>query len=599
MKHISTSSLSDLKSVFNSADDNVHFYKVLKNAFNINDFGVELAQPSIRQNSGQIIWKADTVLDFSTIDSADGLVREEAGQMMRQAFEAFDAKIKGVKNFPAEISSKIKEIPSASSVLVARSDNGLKVVITNWGFLEDTLDRNSGILESLFPAPSYSILVRALSETDVPFSGKTVKLESASKNSNDISDVNGYARMGGLTRGERFSLKDGNDRLLAADLVADGTREYIVRFPKEIKLKIQAVNSNHDPLAFQNFEFNSDTIGKFEFSTDGSGEYTIDHPVSVSDFQIYYNGNEVYTDKIPNEDKLIRLTIDPPEDSVISIVEDEEPYIIDELEPLTIPVNVKFTNFWNRPIKNQAFTISDNTEESVKAVTNDIGEASITALSPGEKNIKFEKKSLIWNYSFAHNSGDTLHHFRPRGIYPWLWWLLCALLLFLFLCCFFNYESCDFCRDRDYVEEHSLIGDDVVDHDDDLDRYRDSLGGTTGDITITLSWNTTDDLDLHLIEPSGEEIYYKHKRSISGGELDIDMNAGENFYSRAIENIYYTSLPSRGRYKIKVNYYKRNESNMGQKVPYQVYIKIGDKELTLDKHISIENMSQSVYKFDL
>ena len=599
MKHISTSSLSDLKSVFNSADDNVHFYKVLKNAFNINDFGVELAQPSIRQNSGQIIWKADTVLDFSTIDSADGLVREEAGQMMRQAFEAFDAKIKGVKNFPAEISSKIKEIPSASSVLVARSDNGLKVVITNWGFLEDTLDRNSGILESLFPAPSYSILVRALSETDVPFSGKTVKLESASKNSNDISDVNGYARMGGLTRGERFSLKDGNDRLLAADLVADGTREYIVRFPKEIKLKIQAVNSNHDPLAFQNFEFNSDTIGKFEFSTDGSGEYTIDHPVSVSDFQIYYNGNEVYTDKIPNEDKLIRLTIDPPEDSVISIVEDEEPYIIDELEPLTIPVNVKFTNFWNRPIKNQVFTISDNTEESVKAVTNDIGEASITALSPGEKNIKFEKKSLIWNYSFAHNSGDTLHHFRPRGIYPWLWWLLCALLLFLFLCCFFNYESCDFCRDRDYVEEHSLIGDDVVDHDDDLDRYRDSLGGTTGDITITLSWNTTDDLDLHLIEPSGEEIYYKHKRSISGGELDIDMNAGENFYSRAIENIYYTSLPSRGRYKIKVNYYKRNESNMGQKVPYQVYIKIGDKELTLDKHISIENMSQSVYKFDL
>ena len=598
MKHISTSSLSDLKSVFNSADDNVHFYKVLKNAFNKNDFGVELAQPSIRQNSGQIIWKADTNLSFNTIDTVDSNERELAGQNMRKAFEAFDQKIKGVKNFPAEISAKIKEIPSESSVLVARVDNEVKVIITNWGFLEDTLDRSSGILENLFPAPSYSILVRAISETDVPFSGKTIKLQSSSKNSQDVSDENGFARMGGLTRGERFSLKDGNDRLLAADLTADGTKEYIVKFPKEIKLKIQAVNSNNDPLSFQNFEFNSDTIGKIEFSTDGEGEYTLDHPVSISDFQIYHDGNEIYSDKIPDGDKLIKLTIDPPEVPVVPIVEGEDfDFVEDEL--ITIPVNVKFTNFWNRPIKNQAFTISDNSDLEIKAVTNDIGEASIAELAPGEKQIKFEKKSLIWNYSFAHNSGDTLHHFRPRGIYPWLWWLLCGILLFLFLCCFFNYESCDFCRDRHYIQEHSLIDDDVVEHDDDLDRYRDSLGGTTGDITITLSWNTTDDLDLHLIEPSGEEIYYKHKRSISGGELDIDMNAGENFYSRAIENIYYTSLPSRGRYKIKVNYYKRNESNMGQKVPYQVYIKIGDKELTLDKHISIENMSQSVYKFDL
>ena len=149
MKHISTSSLSDLKSVFNSADDNVHFYKVLKNAFNKNDFGVELAQPSIRQNSGQIIWKAETNLSFDAIDTVGALEREEAGQNMRQAFEAFDQKIKGVKNFPAEISAKIKEIPSESSVLVARTDNGLQVIITNWGFLEDALDRSSGILENL------------------------------------------------------------------------------------------------------------------------------------------------------------------------------------------------------------------------------------------------------------------------------------------------------------------------------------------------------------------------------------------------------------------------------------------------------------------
>ncbi|MCS7047282.1 MAG: hypothetical protein NZO58_13065, partial [Gemmataceae bacterium] len=50
-------------------------------------------------------------------------------------------------------------------------------------------------------------------------------------------------------------------------------------------------------------------------------------------------------------------------------------------------------------------------------------------------------------------------------------------------------------------------------------------GGKSGDVQLTLIWYNGNDLDLHCVEPSGEEIFFARRRSRSGGELDVDMNA--------------------------------------------------------------------------
>lgn len=47
----------------------------------------------------------------------------------------------------------------------------------------------------------------------------------------------------------------------------------------------------------------------------------------------------------------------------------------------------------------------------------------------------------------------------------------------------------------------------------------------TGDVQVTLSWNADSDVDLHVVDPSGEEIYWSNRRSASGGQLDLDSNA--------------------------------------------------------------------------
>jgi hypothetical protein len=49
----------------------------------------------------------------------------------------------------------------------------------------------------------------------------------------------------------------------------------------------------------------------------------------------------------------------------------------------------------------------------------------------------------------------------------------------------------------------------------------------TRDLVIVLSWDTqATDVDLHVVEPSGEECMYQHMKTASGGALDHDVTTG-------------------------------------------------------------------------
>jgi hypothetical protein len=54
-----------------------------------------------------------------------------------------------------------------------------------------------------------------------------------------------------------------------------------------------------------------------------------------------------------------------------------------------------------------------------------------------------------------------------------------------------------------------------------------------GDPQFTLIWDTDADLDLHVVEPGGKEIYWEEPKGKQGGELDVDNTKGlgpENIY---------------------------------------------------------------------
>lgn len=77
-----------------------------------------------------------------------------------------------------------------------------------------------------------------------------------------------------------------------------------------------------------------------------------------------------------------------------------------------------------------------------------------------------------------------------------------------------------------------------------------------GDIRITLQWDTEDvDMDLHVTDPPGEEIFFGNRTSTSGGELDRDDDVcGQPDDGQSIENVFWpeSSAPS-GTYTVEVD----------------------------------------------
>ena len=78
----------------------------------------------------------------------------------------------------------------------------------------------------------------------------------------------------------------------------------------------------------------------------------------------------------------------------------------------------------------------------------------------------------------------------------------------------------------------------------------------TGDVQVSITWDVDSDVDLHVTDPAGEEIYYGNPTSASGGQLDLDSNAGCALDHKRAENITWPAgkAPS-GRYYVLVDYW--------------------------------------------
>jgi len=77
----------------------------------------------------------------------------------------------------------------------------------------------------------------------------------------------------------------------------------------------------------------------------------------------------------------------------------------------------------------------------------------------------------------------------------------------------------------------------------------------TGDVQVTLRWDTADDLDLYVRDPDGDEVYYGNRSIPSGGQLDVDANAGcAARMASPVENIFWpTGEGAPGDYVVTVD----------------------------------------------
>ncbi|MCK4708929.1 MAG: hypothetical protein KAU21_09965 [Gammaproteobacteria bacterium] len=75
---------------------------------------------------------------------------------------------------------------------------------------------------------------------------------------------------------------------------------------------------------------------------------------------------------------------------------------------------------------------------------------------------------------------------------------------------------------------------------------------------MAISWNTDrTDIDLHVVEPGGEECYYKYKKTQSGGFITADVTQGFG------PEMYVNKIAPKGKYDISVKYYSSDQNKLG------------------------------------
>jgi hypothetical protein len=91
-----------------------------------------------------------------------------------------------------------------------------------------------------------------------------------------------------------------------------------------------------------------------------------------------------------------------------------------------------------------------------------------------------------------------------------------------------------------------------------------------GKLQISLAWDNNDDLDLYVLTPSGEEIYFNHGNEnkghspVDGGLLDLDANAACNGdLSVRNENIFFEAPLVDGNYAISVKLWGKCSTQTG------------------------------------
>lgn len=82
----------------------------------------------------------------------------------------------------------------------------------------------------------------------------------------------------------------------------------------------------------------------------------------------------------------------------------------------------------------------------------------------------------------------------------------------------------------------------------------DIIPGGSGDLQINVTWDVESDTDLHVVEPSGEEIYWGNPNSSSGGQLDVDSNPACNLDGIKSENVFWPAgMAPSGMYTVLVD----------------------------------------------
>ena len=118
----------------------------------------------------------------------------------------------------------------------------------------------------------------------------------------------------------------------------------------------------------------------------------------------------------------------------------------------------------------------------------------------------------------------------------------------------------------------------------------------TGQLQVSLSFSNDKDIDLHLVEPNGEHIYYGNRCSDNGGQLDLDSNPSCNIDGINNENITYgeDAFIEPGTYKVYAVMYRNCDATIA--TDYAVTVTYGGRVISANSGYS--NPARGTFEID-
>lgn len=122
-------------------------------------------------------------------------------------------------------------------------------------------------------------------------------------------------------------------------------------------------------------------------------------------------------------------------------------------------------------------------------------------------------------------------------------------------------------------------------------------GAKTGAIQVSLAWNNGNDLDLHVVTPRRERIFFGHRLSACQGQLDVDMNAGGPLSRQPVENVFWArNRAPYGRFHVFVHHF----ANYGGPDPtaFEVHVLVDGQQQKFSGQVSFGQPPVEVASFE-
>jgi hypothetical protein len=121
----------------------------------------------------------------------------------------------------------------------------------------------------------------------------------------------------------------------------------------------------------------------------------------------------------------------------------------------------------------------------------------------------------------------------------------------------------------------------------------------TGDVQITLLWDSEVDLDLHVLDPDGNEIFHSVPSAANSGQLDVDANYPcDVATSSPVENVFWPPGEApRGHYEVWIEFWGRCDTGRDEQ-SYELIVRVdGEVYERLTGTIGADDWEE-VFSFD-